>query len=213
MNVGANKGMLLVTMEPPPAMEEEFNDWYDTEHVPERAAIAGFESARRLVCVAGWPRYVATYDLRSLSVLGEPGYAAVSGEHFSPWSKRVLGRVRGQYRMAAEQCYPGDVGTGAFARMLLLRFRGAPVAAESSIVERVRGIFESRPGILQTRVFRNEVAAGCDFIALIESDGPFGPKPIERGALGSVSRHLDLVNEYSPYWTRGVLHGVYSSPH
>lgn len=43
------KGFLLVTMEPPPAIEEEFNDWYDTEHVPERAFIRGFESAHRYV--------------------------------------------------------------------------------------------------------------------------------------------------------------------
>jgi len=28
-------------------MEEEFNAWYDSEHIPERLSIAGFRSARR----------------------------------------------------------------------------------------------------------------------------------------------------------------------
>ena len=32
------KPLLLVLMEPPAGMEAEFNDWYDTEHLPERPA-------------------------------------------------------------------------------------------------------------------------------------------------------------------------------
>src|SRR5215813_11634719 len=59
----ADKGFLLVTMEPPPAFEEEFNAWYDTEHLPERLALPGFETARRFVCISGHPRYLAMYDL------------------------------------------------------------------------------------------------------------------------------------------------------
>jgi hypothetical protein len=209
----ANKGILLVTMEPPPALEEEFNDWYDSEHVPERAAIPGFETARRFVCLSGWPRYVAIYDLRSPSILDEPGYAAVSGERFSPWTKRVLNKVRGQYRVAGEQCYPGNALTGNFVRMLILRFRAAPAEAEVFVVERVRKMFEGRPGILQVRVFRNEAAGGCDFVALIEGSGPFGPQAVDSSALGEVARYLDLVNEYAPYWTRGALHGVFPAAH
>ena len=50
-------------------MEEEFNAWYDTEHLPERLAIPGFRSARR------WVRggtYLATYELDSPEVLQSP---------------------------------------------------------------------------------------------------------------------------------------------
>ena len=50
------KGFLMVSMEPTPAYDEEFNDWYDMEHIPERTAIPGFESGRRYVCLNGWPR-------------------------------------------------------------------------------------------------------------------------------------------------------------
>jgi hypothetical protein len=66
------KGFLLAMMEPLPGFDSEFRAWYDTEHVPERMAIAGFESGQRLVCVAGWPRYVAIYDLAALDVLQKP---------------------------------------------------------------------------------------------------------------------------------------------
>ena len=51
--------------EPPPAMEEEFNAWYDTEHLQERLAITGFRSARRWVAdvAPGDGKYLATYEL------------------------------------------------------------------------------------------------------------------------------------------------------
>jgi hypothetical protein len=212
-DVRANKGMLLVTMEPPPAMEEEFNDWYDTEHVPERVAIPGFESARRFVCVTGFPRYVAMYDLRRLSVLDEPGYKAVSGERFSPWSKRILNRVRGLYRLTGDQVYPGNALTGHFARMLMLRFRDAPADAEVGIVTRVREAFEGRPGISQLRVLRQSNGETFDFLALVESTCPFGPTAFDPAALGESARYIDIVNEYVPHWVRGALHGVFATGH
>jgi len=56
------RGLLLTLTEPPPGMEEEFNAWYDEEHLPERLAIPGFRSARRWV--AG-RTYLATYELDS----------------------------------------------------------------------------------------------------------------------------------------------------
>ena len=51
----SHRGLLLTITEPPPAMEEEFNAWYDTEHLAERLAIPGFRSTRRWVadCAPG----------------------------------------------------------------------------------------------------------------------------------------------------------------
>src|ERR1019366_6113184 len=125
------KALLLVTMEPSAADEQEFQDWYDTEHVPERAAIPGFLTAQRFVCVQGWPRYVAFYDLAYHEVLNEPGYLAVSGDRFSPWTKRILGRVTGLYRAEGIQVFPGDAVTGASGNapwLILWRFRGTEPA-------------------------------------------------------------------------------------
>ncbi len=67
------KGILIVMMEPPTAGEDEFNDWYDFEHILERAAVPGFESALRYICLSGWPRYMALYDLASIEVMDGPG--------------------------------------------------------------------------------------------------------------------------------------------
>ena len=109
----AAKGFLLVMMQPPPAFDEEFNAWDDTEHVPERLAVPGFESARRYICVSGAPpRYLAIYDLERPEVLDSPEYGRVAGENFSPWTRRVTGRVR-IYRSAGLQVYPGNRTPGA----------------------------------------------------------------------------------------------------
>jgi hypothetical protein len=205
------KGFLLVTMEPPLALEEEFNDWYDTEHLPERKAIDGFETAKRFVCVSGWPRYVALYDLRSVGVLDEPNYRRVSGEQFTPWSKRILKKVRGLWRAFGEQVYPGEALSGNGPRMLLIRYRNAPPQSEEAITEAVRTSFEGRQGIAQVRVMRSASDHGFDYLALIEASTPFqvGPCPALQGQVG---RNVDVVNEYATYWFRGALPGVYARP-
>ena len=53
------KGLLLVMMETALTDDDEFNAWYDHEHIPERAAVPGFLSAVRYVCRSGFQRYLA----------------------------------------------------------------------------------------------------------------------------------------------------------
>ena len=63
-----SKGLLIVTTNPPADMEEEFNVWYDREHVPEQLAVPGFERAQRYYLTHGERRYVALYDVSALDV-------------------------------------------------------------------------------------------------------------------------------------------------
>src|SRR5262249_28612506 len=102
--------------------------WYDTEHLPERLAVPGFETALRFVCLSGHPRYLAMYDLTRLEVLDSPEDLRVAFANSSPWTLRVLQRVR-VYRAAGHQIYPGSAVTGRCARLQLLRFRQRPAAA------------------------------------------------------------------------------------
>jgi len=202
-------GILLVTMEPPAVLEEEFNDWYDNEHVPERRAIPGFINGLRMVCVKGWPRYLAVYDLEHVSVLDSPGYLDVSGDNFSPWSKRVLNRVRGQYRAAGEQVYPGRAATGVFARLLLIRLRGVPLESELELIRLARLGYEDCAGVKQVRVFRTGEPTRLDYLVLVESTHSLVTDPIESGVFSPFSDKIDVVNEYAPHWVRGHLAGVF----
>jgi hypothetical protein len=145
-----NRGLLLTLTEPPAAMEEEFNAWYDEEHLAERLAIPGFRSATRWVAdlPPGQGRYLATYELDSLAALSSDAYLA-RFRNQTPWSKRCLGKAVVFKRWACEQVEPGAADPHPAARALMLN-------AEI-------------PGALQVRRF---VADGGERIVLSELSTP-----------------------------------------
>jgi predicted dehydrogenase len=83
------KGLLLAAMNFQNTAADEFNDWYDTEHIPERQRVAGFLTHQRWVGADGAPVSVAIYDLETVGVLASAAYRAIGGENLSPWSKRI----------------------------------------------------------------------------------------------------------------------------
>jgi hypothetical protein len=87
MGATQGHGLLLVMIEVDPAHEDEFNRWYNEEHLPERAACPGFVSARRFVAVEGSPKYLALYELESPAVLESRAYQQISPP--SEWTKAV----------------------------------------------------------------------------------------------------------------------------
>ena len=197
------KGLLLAMMEPPPAMEEEFQDWYDTEHFPERATCEGFLTAHRFICIDGWPKYLALYDLADTDVLRGPGYARIAGERYSPWTHRIVSRVWGQYRADAAQVDPGTAlfgDSGAASRVLIWRFRHVPATAETAIAAGLRTLYADRPHVAQARLFRAAQPDGTDFIAIVELHVPQEPGSAE--AFGDAMQYVDLVNQYVPYTRR-----------
>lgn len=189
------KGFLLVLMQPPPAFEEEFNAWYDTEHLPERLAVPGFETALRFVCLSGHPRYLAMYDLERPEVLDSPEYLRVAFERSSPWTKRVTSRVR-IYRAAGCQVYPGHTVTKRSARVLLLRFSGLPASAERELLAGLHTCFEGNSDVVQSRLLAHDAGKTTDFLAFVEAHAALQP---DLGAFGPHTRALDLTNTYAPY--------------
>ena len=126
-------GLLLTMTEPTQAMEEEFNAWYDTEHIAERLAIPGFISARRWVYPRAKPgsgKYLATYELTGTDVLTTPEYLSHAGEHFTPWSKRCLAKAVLNRRWAASQTLPGDALPAPEARALMVAIGDTPAEHE-----------------------------------------------------------------------------------
>ncbi|KQX25182.1 hypothetical protein ASD39_13860 [Sphingomonas sp. Root50] len=91
-------GLLLNLMDIDAAHEDEFNDWYDSEHLPRMAAVDGVILARRFRSEADSPRYLASYHLRDPAVIaGEAWKMAAS----TPWTARMrrhrTGLVRKSY--------------------------------------------------------------------------------------------------------------------
>ena len=80
------KGTLIAAMNIGQAAEDEFHDWYDTEHLPERQRVPGFLVCERWIGVDDRKVSVATYDLETVGVLKTQPYLAIGGENLSPWS-------------------------------------------------------------------------------------------------------------------------------
>src|SRR5438477_10357408 len=93
--------VLFSEMTPDTSWEDEFNDWYDQEHIPLRTAVSGFRSARRYR-VEAKPNYLVVYEMDSPAVLKSPAYLSVKNNP-SDRTRRMLSSVTGFTRYIAQQ--------------------------------------------------------------------------------------------------------------
>jgi hypothetical protein len=191
------KGLLLVLVDPAPALEEELNDWYDLEHLPERAALPGFETAQRYTSLGDGPRYAAFYDLTNLDVLQSNGYLAVSGPNFSPWTVRVTSRSH-PVRLVAQQTGSEGAVTGPCSRLLLVKFRNSMVDDQAAIKAGLEASFNAAPGHLKSRVFTGVEPRANFMLAVAEFSGNDVP-PLAVGAFGRCGLRIELAATYRPY--------------
>jgi hypothetical protein len=158
-----SKGLLFASFDYTPAREDEFNDWYDLEHVPERMRVPGFLNAQRWLGEDNPKFAVATYDLETHDVLNSPAYLAVGGANGSVWTKRVTAIAKRLLRFEGTQILPGDVTGPAEANGLLVASMNVDPAAEAEFNEWYNKEhlpqLGSVPGVLTARRFQ---AAGSE---------------------------------------------------
>jgi hypothetical protein len=120
------QGLLAVWTDIPAAVEEDFNRWYDEEHLAERMGIPGFLSARRYVSLQGTPKYIALYDTVDARVLQRDTYLKVLNNP-TPWTQRVRPHfqnfVRNEYELLLAL---GTIPTQAAPYVLLVRLETDP---------------------------------------------------------------------------------------
>jgi hypothetical protein len=68
------------------ASEEEFNAWYNTEHLPGLSRVPGTIRAQRYLRLSGSPRYIACYELLSPAVMESQEWLAI---RHTAWSSRI----------------------------------------------------------------------------------------------------------------------------
>ncbi|OGA30736.1 MAG: hypothetical protein A3G80_06730 [Betaproteobacteria bacterium RIFCSPLOWO2_12_FULL_62_13b] len=160
------QGLLLVMTDIPAEIEDEFNRWYDEEHVRDMLAFQGVLSARRYRVVEGQPTYLAMYDLKDSDVVEQAEYQYVSG--WSPLanplsisiSNRYFNTIRGVYQhlLTLPSPEPSDVSG---ARALMLRGLGIDPEHEEEVhdwyntehlpnLSRVSGVLRARRYRLNT---------------------------------------------------------------
>ena len=97
------KGLLFASFDFSPAQADEFHDWYDLEHIPERLRVPGFLNAERWIGEENPRIAVATYDLENHGVMQSAPYRAIGYDNASVWTKRVTSIAKRLLRFAGEQ--------------------------------------------------------------------------------------------------------------
>jgi len=152
------KGTLIAAMRIAQVAEDEFHDWYDTEHLPERQRVPGFLLCERWLGAEDPCVSVATYDLDSVAALQGAAYRAIGGENLSPWSKRITARVDRLMRFEGDQILPGDQLPPSSAGGLLLNAMNIAPELEAEFnewydKEHIPAL-AAVPGVLCARRFR-----------------------------------------------------------
>ena len=169
-------GLLIAAFNYRNVARDEFNDWYDTEHVPERSRVAGFLNCQRWIGADDANVSVATYDLSALSVLQSPAYRAIAYDNLSPWSQRVVGRCERLLRFEGSQTLPGDAAAPGAAQALLLNAMNAAPEHEADFnrwydEEHIPAL-AAVPGVLCARRFRAASTTLQKYVALYHMESP-----------------------------------------
>jgi hypothetical protein len=84
-----------------PEHEQEFNEWYDTEHIPALAAVSGTLCARRYRGTgAAAQRYLALYYLTSPDIPDSTAWKTAAN---SPWTDRLRPQFRNHLRVVTQR--------------------------------------------------------------------------------------------------------------
>jgi len=191
------KGLLFASFDFSTAHEDEFHDWYDLEHIPERLRVPGFINAERWISDENPQVAVATYDLDTLGVLQSAPYRAIGYQNASVWTKRVTELAHRILRFTGEQMVPGDVAATPGAGGLLVASMNVDPAAEPEFNEWYNAEhlpqLAAVPGVLCARRYQSAAAdRERKYLALYHMTGP------------EVARSAAWTKAADTEWTRRV---------
>jgi hypothetical protein len=172
------KGLLLAAFDFSGAHADEFHDWYDLEHIPERRAVHGFGACERWIGAEQPAISVATYDLDSIDALRGEAYASIAYGNLSVWSKRVTAMCNRLLRFEGTQLTPGAAAAPEGAGGLLFNAMNVAPVAEADFNawydEEHLPALARVPGTLAARRYRSAEAGGGlhRYVALYHLESP-----------------------------------------
>jgi hypothetical protein len=125
-----SKGELLIWTDISAEKEDDFNQWYDTEHMQERASIPGFQWSRRYHSETAIRPYLALYRTDTLHVFRSEPYRKAF-ENQTAWSVRNFSAMHNTNRRvnAVTQIEGAGIG-GALSLVCLGQLKQAQLALE-----------------------------------------------------------------------------------
>jgi hypothetical protein len=115
----AGLGVVAIWHDVLPAATDDFHEWHNREHMPERVGIPGFRRGRRYVAISGAPEYFNLYEADSPETLAGQDYLNRLNAP-TPWTQRVVPSFRNVARSICRVAFTNGVGSGGV--MLTLRF-------------------------------------------------------------------------------------------
>ena len=143
----AGTGVVAIWHDLLPEAKDDFYEWHNREHMPERVGIPGFRRGRRYVAIAGAPEFFNLYEADSPEVLGGRDYLERLNSP-TPWTKRVVPSFRNVARSICRVAFTSGVGSGGV--MATMRFDIAAtrrVSAIEALTARVLPPLATRKGV------------------------------------------------------------------
>lgn len=165
--------LLAVYANIPAEIEDDFNRWYNTQHIPERLAIEGFESAVRYESLKGEPKYLALYELGHPGVLETPAYLKLR-ETPNDWDKRIMPELKVDVRGVYEQIFSCGEARQEHAPFMLSVRIDIPSEVEDEFNrwynEEHLPQLSAVPGVVCARRYRSASGTGAAYLALYEME-------------------------------------------
>jgi hypothetical protein len=214
MNTDAARGLLCIWTAIGPEHEADFNRWYDREHMQERVAIPGFQSARRFRAVDACPRpYLALYYTDNLAVFRSDAYRQAFANQ-TPWSLENFKRMRGTQRRVGSLNLEIGKGEGAALALFVVpqaRLEAADVKAQ---IERalnamtqqdhmIRATLLETDAALSTPVTADAVPAPSDALVLVEATSVDAAQRHAQHLAASLGLPADEVYSFQSLWRLG----------
>jgi hypothetical protein len=102
--MGEGMGLFVIWTDVAPEAEAEFNEWYNSEHLPQLLGVPGFLAGRRYQAVEGAPRYITIYDLGDADVYRSAAFLKIR-ESSTPWTKKMIPQLRDLRRAAFRRIF------------------------------------------------------------------------------------------------------------
>jgi hypothetical protein len=130
----AGTGVVAIWHDLLPEAKDDFYEWHNREHMPERAGIPGFRRGRRFIALNAGPEYFNLYEADTVEVLGAQDYLTRLNTP-TPWTKQVVASFRSVARSICHVAYSDGVGQGAY--LMSVRF-DVPSDAGADVVKSLR---------------------------------------------------------------------------
>ena len=211
----AGTGVVAIWHDLLPDAKDDFYEWHNREHMPERVGIPGFRRGRRYIAAKGVPEYFNLYEADSPEVLGGQDYLNRLNAP-TEWTKRVVTSFKNVARSICRVAFTSGVGSGGTILTMRFDVPGANRArAIEALVSHILPPLSLRNGIsgvhlcladeVVSKVETNEKKARADttivptWIGLIEGNGVTDVQAAERALVPEVQQLGATVPEIGIY--------------